>query len=116
MIPGPADPHEAPGLYIHIPFCASLCPYCDFSVLMGGPERQRPYVDHLLQEIRRTSKKDELASLPAFDTIYFGEAAPRIWLPRRSTEFSSRQMSTLGSPTTSGSSWKPTPKTSPKDD
>ncbi len=30
----------SPGLYLHIPFCSAICPYCDFAVLTGGPERR----------------------------------------------------------------------------
>src|SRR6476660_6899670 len=40
-----------PGLYLHIPFCSKICPYCDFAVLTGGPERRRRFADHLIQEI-----------------------------------------------------------------
>ncbi len=41
----------APGLYIHVPFCARVCPYCDFAVQTGGPKKRSAYVDSLVQEI-----------------------------------------------------------------
>ena len=63
---------EAPaGLYIHVPFCARICPYCDFAVRTGNADRRRRYVEHLLQEI------ELYAGYPLeFDTIYFGGGTP----------------------------------------
>jgi oxygen-independent coproporphyrinogen-3 oxidase len=33
------EPRPPVGLYIHIPFCVSLCPYCDFVVVAGAAAR-----------------------------------------------------------------------------
>jgi putative oxygen-independent coproporphyrinogen III oxidase len=35
----PARPSPPAGLYVHVPFCVSHCPYCDFVVLAGGEAR-----------------------------------------------------------------------------
>lgn len=64
------------GLYLHIPFCSRVCPYCDFAVRTGDRARRRRFVDHLLAEI-------ELHDPQAlrFDTIYFGGGTPSSLLP-----------------------------------
>ena len=43
-------PHA--GLYLHIPFCARICPYCDFAVRTGDAARRKRFVETLLAEIR----------------------------------------------------------------
>jgi len=59
------------GIYLHVPFCSRVCPYCDFAVRTGDRPRRRRYVDHLLAEI------ELYAGYPiAFDTIYFGGGTP----------------------------------------
>jgi putative oxygen-independent coproporphyrinogen III oxidase len=64
------------GLYLHVPFCARVCPYCDFAVRTGGPDLHRRYVDHLLAEI------DLWSDWPVgFDTIYFGGGTPSSLAP-----------------------------------
>ncbi|HEV8583063.1 MAG TPA: radical SAM family heme chaperone HemW [Thermoanaerobaculia bacterium] len=63
-----------PGLYLHIPFCSAICPYCDFAVLTGGLERRRRFVSHLLKEIAFWSP--EHSAFEPIDTIYFGGGTP----------------------------------------
>ena len=46
------------GLYVHIPFCASICNYCNFNRgLLDVPLKKR-YVDALLLEIARAAEGD----------------------------------------------------------
>ncbi len=61
-----------PGLYIHMPFCASACPYCDFAFVVGRDALRPKYTDALITEIERrhTETGDSL------DTIYFGGGTP----------------------------------------
>ena len=42
-------------LYVHIPFCARKCAYCDFLSFPQGVEVQRQYVDRLIEEIKTAS-------------------------------------------------------------
>jgi oxygen-independent coproporphyrinogen-3 oxidase len=59
------------GLYIHVPFCSAICPYCDFAVTTGGQEARASFVSTLLAEI---SLHDGHPLV--FDTIYFGGGTP----------------------------------------
>lgn len=61
------------GLYLHIPFCSRVCPYCDFAVRTGDAARRRRFADHLVAEIELH------ADHPLeFDTIYFGGGTPSL--------------------------------------
>jgi oxygen-independent coproporphyrinogen III oxidase len=44
--------HLAPsfGVYVHIPYCISRCPYCDFNTYVGIEDTAAEYVDALLRE------------------------------------------------------------------
>jgi len=68
-----------PGLYLHIPFCSAICPYCDFAVLTGGPERRRRFADHLISEISLWSP--DRSAFNSIDTIYFGGGTPSALAP-----------------------------------
>jgi oxygen-independent coproporphyrinogen-3 oxidase len=68
-----------PGLYLHIPFCSAICPYCDFAVLTGGPERRRRFADHLISEISLWSA--DRSAFDSIDTIYFGGGTPSALAP-----------------------------------
>ena len=63
-----------PGLYLHIPFCSAICPYCDFAVLTGGPERRAQFTDYLIREIGMWSS--DLGPFQGMDTVYFGGGTP----------------------------------------
>jgi oxygen-independent coproporphyrinogen III oxidase len=64
----------SPGLYLHIPFCSAICPYCDFAVLTGGPERRRRFADHLISEVSLWAP--DRSTFDSIDTIYFGGGTP----------------------------------------
>ncbi len=56
-------------LYIHIPFCAQRCWYCDFNSYSGKDELIEEYVETLKKEIQSYSLK-------SLETIYFGGGTP----------------------------------------
>jgi len=69
----------APGLYLHIPFCSSICPYCDFSVVhASSPARQR-FASRLVEEV--TLAAPTWRDPRPFDTVYFGGGTPSQLLP-----------------------------------
>lgn len=59
------------GLYLHIPFCLSKCPYCDFYSLPYTDERAERYV----QALERAILTSPAAGEPV-DSIYFGGGTP----------------------------------------
>jgi oxygen-independent coproporphyrinogen-3 oxidase len=58
-------------LYIHIPFCAHLCAYCDFAKVLYEPEWAFSYLSALKKEAQT------LAIAPV-DTIYIGGGTPSV--------------------------------------
>ena len=42
------------GIYIHIPFCASKCGYCDFYSCAGAADRMADYQQALLEHIEES--------------------------------------------------------------
>ncbi len=66
------------GLYIHIPFCRSKCPYCDFcSFPHPKAETMRAYTDELMRRIRAFGASPDVAGRQV-DTVYFGGGTPTL--------------------------------------
>ena len=61
-------------LYVHIPFCAKKCAYCDFLSFPAERDVQESYVDCLIEEIRQF----ELAEDYQVSTVFFGGGTPSI--------------------------------------
>lgn len=66
----------APGLYVHIPFCSAVCPYCDFAVTVGDAARRARFIEALLVEIEALGS-DSRRWAP-FDTIFLGGGTPSL--------------------------------------
>ena len=64
------------GIYVHIPFCARKCNYCDFYSLSSGEDEKKNYIEALKREITEVSKKVS-ADYEVY-TIYFGGGTPSI--------------------------------------
>ena len=89
----PAGPRPPVALYIHVPFCVSLCPYCDFVVIAGaaarGPRnRIGQFFDALLIELElRADVLDGAFGAvgsrrrPVLETVYLGGGTPSLLPP-----------------------------------
>lgn len=68
-------------LYIHVPFCAHRCGYCDFTLVAGKDHLADKYLDALAIEIDRELQQAHHAdsaaqSKPEVDTVFFGGGTP----------------------------------------
>jgi oxygen-independent coproporphyrinogen-3 oxidase len=66
------------GLYIHVPFCTSVCPYCDFAVTIAGDDRRAAWEDGIVLEAQMYADGGL-----RFDTVYFGGGTPSSLGPSR---------------------------------
>ncbi len=63
------------GIYVHFPFCARKCDYCDFVSMVGSPDEQAYYIRVLKKEIRSF---EALENLYLVRTVFFGGGTPSI--------------------------------------
>ena len=63
------------GIYIHVPFCAAKCAYCDFYSLAGHPEQMDAYVRLLCQQLTRRAPQ---CTDYTVDTVYLGGGTPSL--------------------------------------
>lgn len=62
------------GLYIHIPFCAKKCLYCDFYSAILNEKVYNDYFNALLREIKHWGERVDRP----VDTVYFGGGTPSV--------------------------------------
>ncbi|MGV8040163.1 MAG: radical SAM family heme chaperone HemW [Thermoanaerobaculaceae bacterium] len=65
-----------PGLYLHVPFCSAICPYCDFAVMRAGEAIRTRFVDRLVNELPLAA--GAWSDPRPFDTVYFGGGTPSL--------------------------------------
>lgn len=75
--PGPADARPL-GLYLHIPFCARKCAYCDFNTYAGMEPLFEPFVQALCQEIDLAAQAHGERWI---DTVFIGGGTPTVLSP-----------------------------------
>ncbi len=64
------------GIYVHIPFCASKCVYCDFYSFPAGDEMKRAYIRALRRQIEDTAGR--LAGEYRAVSVFFGGGTPSL--------------------------------------
>jgi putative oxygen-independent coproporphyrinogen III oxidase len=73
------------GVYVHVPFCASRCGYCDFNTYtateLGGGGAQAEYADTVLAEVDFAAGVLGAVRPPAVRTVFFGGGTPTLLPP-----------------------------------
>ncbi|HKL72703.1 MAG TPA: radical SAM family heme chaperone HemW [Candidatus Onthovivens sp.] len=60
-------------LYIHIPFCEKICPYCDFTKVLANSDSENKYIQEILKDLDYFYQNKV-----KFKTIYIGGGTPSI--------------------------------------
>lgn len=66
------------GLYLHIPFCKSKCPYCDFYSFSGKESQKDEYVTALQSKILSSVSTLQSDCACKGDTLYIGGGTPSV--------------------------------------
>ena len=90
----PLDPGTDVGLYVHWPYCARICPYCDFNVYAAKDRVTEPLVSAIAEDIRAHRRK--LPQHGALDTVYFGGGTPALLRPEEVAEVLKSASDTFG--------------------
>ena len=73
---GKPEASNSAGIYVHIPFCAAICNYCNFNRGVHDDGLRRRYVDALVTDICGVADESVDA-----DTIFFGGGTPSLLEP-----------------------------------
>jgi coproporphyrinogen III oxidase-like Fe-S oxidoreductase len=71
--PTPEPPPRPCQLYVHVPFCESLCPFCSFHRVQFREEKARPYFEALRGEIAAYHARGFV-----FSDVYVGGGTPTV--------------------------------------
>ena len=71
---GTQDP-DGLGLYVHIPFCARKCPYCDFNTYAGLEDLHGSYTQALVTELKAWGDR---LHRPRIRTVFVGGGTPTV--------------------------------------
>ncbi len=65
------------GIYLHIPFCSSICNYCNFNRGLYDEALKRRYVDALRKDVAQSFRSAD----KGVDTVFFGGGTPSLLDP-----------------------------------
>ena len=74
-------PHSSLSIYIHVPFCAKKCAYCDFASFSGREADWGRYFDEIMAEIRLWSEMTDFGLLSEkyrIKTLFIGGGTPTL--------------------------------------
>lgn len=63
-------------LYLHVPFCARRCSYCDFAIAVRRVTPSEAYADSIIAEWHRWLGAPRLSTTTELATVYFGGGTP----------------------------------------
>src|SRR5262245_40828079 len=98
------------GLYLHIPFCSSICNYCNFNRGLFEAGLKSRYVDALEQEILGSAFRGRAA-----DTVFFGGGTPSLLEPEEIGRLIAACRATFELSTTSEITLETNPETSSRE-
>jgi oxygen-independent coproporphyrinogen-3 oxidase len=67
-------------LYVHIPYCVSKCPYCDFNSHVVPEIPEANYTEALIQELNHYARMNHWRGR-AVETVFFGGGTPSTFQP-----------------------------------
>jgi oxygen-independent coproporphyrinogen-3 oxidase len=68
---------QAFGIYVHWPFCAAKCPYCDFNSHVRTKIDEDAWTNGILRELQATADLQG-ESRPQVETVFFGGGTPSL--------------------------------------
>lgn len=72
----PCGPAYGFGIYMHWPYCARICPYCDFNVYAAKARDNDPLFEAILEDL--TTQAKNLPSHPLLTSIFLGGGTPSL--------------------------------------
>jgi putative oxygen-independent coproporphyrinogen III oxidase len=67
------------GVYVHVPYCAARCGYCDFNTYVADPEERGRWRDAAVTEVALAARV--LGAPAPADTVFFGGGTPTLLPP-----------------------------------